>query len=557
MKLSAIVLSAIVASAAATPESSHIRQDLENVASEAGAAPAVNFDIEEVEQDLEKLDRDIRAHEEAKGENSAEEEDGMSRAEKEAADEALLGKLGTAEKQVIADTQKSSAAIYENEKEGVNNAIEQGSRWWSRVKATVAKAVSGNAFAKADKARSDEGLEPIRNGEAEGRHSARIFPPQGSPSVKDVARAGEECNTGRLSTLSEQIMTCAHAAGQEFSCITEQNVVRVGAVGVMPCFTAGAADAIRRATRAKRDYMTIVGGLRTPAAQMMMLIQKESSVCDMGEVDVPEPGASAYNGGLAVDVNSVSYWSRTLGSNGFTKSLTHEDGSAQFRYTRGNAVESRRGLMKGFQKLWNLNVDERFHIDEDGWYGEDTRKALEMAPADGFEKVCERPPTCQIGGWARVKDLMDEGKIDAKTSHFDARGNRNGGDGADAMSNIRAAINGEKARRSTYGNGPGGVSCLDPRIGSFLADLGEAGNVYVNSIAGGSHSRSSTHYDGYSIDVGQFRGRNMRKSNRAAVMDAVAICRSYNAKQIFNENLNCGRTCVSHTSWLHCGMENP
>ena len=61
-------------------------------------------------------------------------------------------------------------------------------------------------------------------------------------------------------------------------------------------------------------------------------------------------------------------------------------------------------------------------------------------------------------------------------------------DGADARSNIRDTAAGRTAKRSSYGNAPGGSVYLDTRMLTGMLKVGNTYSFRVNSIVGGSHS---------------------------------------------------------------------
>jgi zinc D-Ala-D-Ala carboxypeptidase len=80
-------------------------------------------------------------------------------------------------------------------------------------------------------------------------------------------------------------------------------------------------------------------------------------------------------------------------------------------------------------------------------------------------------------------------------------------DGASSWDNIVATSGGGNARRSWYGNAPGGYTKLDPRMLRAMKILAKQGYQFrVTSIAGGSHSRGSRHYAGLAFDVDQING---------------------------------------------------
>ena len=87
-------------------------------------------------------------------------------------------------------------------------------------------------------------------------------------------------------------------------------------------------------------------------------------------------------------------------------------------------------------------------------------------------------------------------------------------DGASSWDNIQQTASGRRARRSSYGNAPGGRTLLDPRMMRAMKILETEGYRFrVTSIAGGSHSRKSRHYAGLAFDVDMINGRKVGSSN--------------------------------------------
>jgi hypothetical protein len=82
-------------------------------------------------------------------------------------------------------------------------------------------------------------------------------------------------------------------------------------------------------------------------------------------------------------------------------------------------------------------------------------------------------------------------------------------DGADSGSNIRDTCNGGSAKRSNYGNAPGGRVCLSAAMLRTLKAVADSSpvKIQVNCLAGGSHtSESSKHYLGTAFDLQKYNG---------------------------------------------------
>lgn len=88
-------------------------------------------------------------------------------------------------------------------------------------------------------------------------------------------------------------------------------------------------------------------------------------------------------------------------------------------------------------------------------------------------------------------------------------------DGASAYHNIASTARGYSAKRSSYGNAPGGYTKLRGKMLDTMLYLANTrGYTYrVTSIAGGSHSRRSRHYAGIAFDVDMINGRKVGYSN--------------------------------------------
>ncbi len=113
-------------------------------------------------------------------------------------------------------------------------------------------------------------------------------------------------------------------------------------------------------------------------------------------------------------------------------------------------------------------------------------------------------------------------------------------DGASARDNITATANGQPAKRSSYGNAPGGSINLDSRmLGALLAIHNQGYNICpVTALAGGSHSKNSAHYRGTALDIDVVAGEKMSTINAR-----VEICKQLGAKIAQYE---------SDTTHIHC-----
>lgn len=128
--------------------------------------------------------------------------------------------------------------------------------------------------------------------------------------------------------------------------------------------------------------------------------------------------------------------------------------------------------------------------------------------------------------------------------------NSNSSDGADALSNIRDTANHATARRSNYGNAPGGAVYLDARMLDGMLQLANDYDIQVTSITGGSHSAKSRHYAGVAFDVDKIDGVRVTSSNPyyRALMQR---CRDLGATEVL------GPGDKGHDTHVHCAWPRP
>jgi hypothetical protein len=104
-------------------------------------------------------------------------------------------------------------------------------------------------------------------------------------------------------------------------------------------------------------------------------------------------------------------------------------------------------------------------------------------------------------------------------------------DRATARQNVLDTAAGRAARRSSYGNAPGGTVLLDLRTLRLLRRIGQAASVTIREIAGGSHAPRSLHYQGKALDVWVVNGAKVRPGS--GYMVVVRACRAAGASQIY------------------------
>ena len=120
-------------------------------------------------------------------------------------------------------------------------------------------------------------------------------------------------------------------------------------------------------------------------------------------------------------------------------------------------------------------------------------------------------------------------------------------DGATARANIADLAAGRLARRSSYENAPGGYTRVDTRLLRALVRMGQRGRVTVTEIAGGSHSRGSTHYYGRGLDIRAVNGVPVSRGSAYGL--AVEACRALGAVRIFHPGYD---PFGGHQGHVHC-----
>lgn len=251
--------------------------------------------------------------------------------------------------------------------------------------------------------------------------------------------------------------------------------------------------------------------------------------------------------------NVANVWSQALQQN---RPLELGRGELLRRGRGGDPAKIRQLQERLNQRGARLRVDGRFgartqaavrrfqktnELSPDGIVGPETLRALNGAPPQsgrtGEVDRVGQPERVGRPGRAGRAERADRADVDTRgtpaqlarrildsdrISLLDRQvsGRR---DGADARSNLRDTANGNPARRSRYGNGPGGRTNLNPRMLRAMLELSKKYRFRVTSIAGGSHSRRSRHYRGVGFDVDTINGRRVGPNNphwRAFLRDA-------------------------------------
>lgn len=123
-------------------------------------------------------------------------------------------------------------------------------------------------------------------------------------------------------------------------------------------------------------------------------------------------------------------------------------------------------------------------------------------------------------------------------------------DGADPLSNIRAAAAGQAAKTSCYGNAP----CTTVRLSNGLLN-GMAGlretygyNYFVTAIAGADHGPTSYHFVGRAFDLDQVNGVQI-VGDSALARSVMNACRALGAIEVLGPSNDAGHQDHIHCAW--------
>lgn len=143
-----------------------------------------------------------------------------------------------------------------------------------------------------------------------------------------------------------------------------------------------------------------------------------------------------------------------------------------------------------------------------------------------------------LGLWERFQDQ----KIDLLPIQVSGRN-----DGADARANIADTAAGRQAKRSSYGNAPGGRVSLSFPLLEGLTTLSDTHSFRITSLAGGSHSERSRHYLGVGFDIDTLDGQPLNASH-PGFRDFMAKARELGATEVLGPGAR-GHDTHIHVSW--------
>ena len=171
-------------------------------------------------------------------------------------------------------------------------------------------------------------------------------------------------------------------------------------------------------------------------------------------------------------------------------------------------------------------------------------------PVDSFEPTSPLGRACgPLPSEGRRKELGEslwnhylEGRLDLLPVQVSGRN-----DGADARANIADTAVGRTAKRSSYGNAPGGRVDLSFSLLEGMNLLCEDFSYRVTALAGGSHSKRSRHYLGVSLDVDTIDGRRVDK-NHPRFKEFMAKARAMGATEVLGPGAR-GHDHHLHIAW--------
>lgn len=138
---------------------------------------------------------------------------------------------------------------------------------------------------------------------------------------------------------------------------------------------------------------------------------------------------------------------------------------------------------------------------------------------------------------------------------FDSRYLRDERNGrfADSASNILDAAKGGLSSTSCYGNAPCRSTSLgyDMLRAMVLINQKHGLDYQVSTITGGSHSRSSRHYEGVAVDINRLEGGRISTATRTLNRRFTDLCRAYGATEILQPPQ------AGHSTHIHCAWPRP
>ena len=116
--------------------------------------------------------------------------------------------------------------------------------------------------------------------------------------------------------------------------------------------------------------------------------------------------------------------------------------------------------------------------------------------------------TSKLGNMQIASDLLNNPNVTAADIHFSKVEDK-----ASAEQNLMDASKGLFVHTSKYGNAPGLMVALSPKLLTGIQTLSQKYKIIISEIAGGSHEMDSTHYDGNTADLTWINGNHVDKTN--------------------------------------------
>ncbi len=178
---------------------------------------------------------------------------------------------------------------------------------------------------------------------------------------------------------------------------------------------------------------------------------------------------------------------------------------------------------------------------QDAVWGDDYAPAYSAPMA--LQRVSGAGPGPSRSDMAR--QILGSNKILHATGHVSGKV-----DDATAMKNISDTADGRPAKRSSYGNAPGGSVELDRHLLAGMLALASKFAFSVSELAGGSHSPNSRHYAGIGLDANTIDGQRVHAGHPG--LDAfMAMCRDLGATEVL------GPGAPHHDTHVHAAWPRP
>jgi hypothetical protein len=160
-------------------------------------------------------------------------------------------------------------------------------------------------------------------------------------------------------------------------------------------------------------------------------------------------------------------------------------------------------------------------------------------PQKSLGRLVEKIRTLLAGG------ILSNANIMLATAHVS-----NVNDNATARQNIEDTSNGRAASRSSYGNAPGGSVKLSIRLLMGILNLAGTYSFSISELAGGSHSKTSRHYAGVTVDVNVINGQRV-SATHPDVANFKRDCQRLGATEVL------GPGDPGHATHIHCAWPRP